>query len=60
MAQRFQGVFTHPVTPFDAQSAFDQDSLRRVVDWCVGPGHTASSPRSTPAAPALASTPLPQ
>lgn len=54
MVQRFRGVFTIPVTPFDERGALDQDSLQRVVDWCVRAGaHGVVAPVNASEAPAL-------
>lgn len=35
---RFRGVFTIPVTPFDADGALDEEGLRRCVRFCLDAG----------------------
>ena len=52
--QRFRGVYTIPVTPFDGRGDMDEDSLRREVDWCVRAGaHGIAAPVDASEAPAL-------
>lgn len=54
MAEPFRGVYTIPVTPFDASGALDEASLRREVDWCVGAGaHGIVAPVNASEGPAL-------
>jgi 4-hydroxy-tetrahydrodipicolinate synthase len=38
--QRWRGIFTIPVTPFDDQTELDLDSLRSELDFCVEAGAT--------------------
>lgn len=38
MGNRFRGVFTIPVTPFDADGALDEPGLRRCVEFCIAAG----------------------
>lgn len=52
--QAFRGVFTIPVTPFDANQQVDQESLKRQVDWCVRAGaHGIVAPVNASEAPSL-------
>ena len=54
MTQRFRGVYTIPVTPFDAAGEVDGDGLQRVVDWCVrAGGHGIVAPVNASEGPAL-------
>ena len=54
MTQRFRGVFTIPVTPFDDRGELDEDSLAREVDWCVRAGaHGIVAPVNASEGPAL-------
>ncbi len=54
MAQRFRGVFTIPVTPFDRHGAIDEDSLKNEVDWCVRAGaHGIVAPVNASESPTL-------
>ena len=54
MAQRFRGVFTIPVTPFDRHGNLDEDSLKNEVDWCVRAGaHGIVAPVNASEAPTL-------
>ncbi len=54
MAQRFRGVFTIPVTPFDRHGNLDEDSLKNEVDWCVRAGtHGIVAPVNASESPTL-------
>ncbi len=54
MAQRFRGVFTIPVTPFDRHGNIDEDSLKNEVDWCVRAGaHGIVAPVNASESPTL-------
>lgn len=51
---RMRGVYTIPVTPFNASGDVDEDSLRRCVEFCVQAGaHGVVSPVNASEAPVL-------
>jgi dihydrodipicolinate synthase/N-acetylneuraminate lyase len=48
MAERWRGIYTILLTPFDEQGALDEDSLRREVDFVVAGGvHGIVTPVNT-------------
>src|SRR5437762_8419395 len=54
MAGQWRGVFTIPVTPFDAQGELDERSLERCVRFCVDAGaHGVVAPVNASEAPLL-------
>ncbi len=54
MAQQWRGVFTIPVTPFTERGDLDEDSLKRLVDWCVRAGaHGIVAPVNASEGPTL-------
>jgi dihydrodipicolinate synthase/N-acetylneuraminate lyase len=54
MAAQWRGVFTIPVTPFDAQGEVDEQSLERCVRFCVDAGaHGVVAPVNASEAPVL-------
>jgi 4-hydroxy-tetrahydrodipicolinate synthase len=54
MAPQWRGVFTIPVTPFDAQGEIDERSLERCVQFCVDAGaHGVVAPVNASEAPVL-------
>jgi dihydrodipicolinate synthase/N-acetylneuraminate lyase len=54
MASQWRGVFTIPVTPFDAQGDVDEQSLERCIHFCVDAGaHGIVAPVNASEAPFL-------
>src|ERR1700674_761928 len=54
MATQWRGVFTIPVTPFDARGEVDEPSLDRCVRFCVDAGaHGVVAPVNASEAPLL-------
>jgi dihydrodipicolinate synthase/N-acetylneuraminate lyase len=54
MAPQWRGVFTIPVTPFDADGEVDEQSLERCVGFCVDAGaHGVVAPVNASEAPVL-------
>jgi dihydrodipicolinate synthase/N-acetylneuraminate lyase len=54
MASQWRGVFTIPVTPFDADGEVDERSLERCVQFCVDAGaHGIVAPVNASEAPLL-------
>src|SRR5260370_41161870 len=54
MATQWRGVFTIPVTPFDAVGDVDEQSLERCVRFCVDAGaHGVVAPVNASEAPLL-------
>ena len=54
MAKQWRGVFTIPVTPFTERGDLDEESLKRLVDWCVRAGaHGIVAPVNASEGPTL-------